>query len=327
MILEYLFLDNMMQKSVEEYTNKHEGKKKITVTFLRPETQDYLAVKYETPGENRESAKALSDFNKGFTDHFQPITLINESAEYYNRILYPLVNKFERLLRKLLYVKMAICDNGDMRSRIKDLESKDFGGISNLLFVDDAFCKTAKSQISKANSREDMLAILEELEEKTAWDIMVGKGTLSIVQENFEKLRNYRNDVMHAHNIGYEQFVAIQKIFDAVNAQLAKEIDKTIEFGAPSESSEELAATLNDRLNSEGALTVGEILAERFNAVREFRDGLSGAIENWHKWMEILNRPVSIPINSEIMEALTRPIDSTTRSNSSEEKEASTTLD
>ncbi len=249
MILEYLFLETQSRKTIEEYIATHLPQK-IDITYLDSGAQNFWAVRFELKGDNKDNAKTLTETNDSFVKRFHPITLINESSEYFNRLLYPLVNKFERLLRKYLYVKAAICNDKTVRKKITGLEAKDFGTISHLLFVDDDFCKEARAKINGATSRADMLAILDEIKETTTWDTMVEKDTLAIVRENFEQLQCFRNDVMHAHNINFDSFKKAKAMFNEVNEQLQSEIDKTIKFETPSTLPDEFATILADRITA-----------------------------------------------------------------------------
>ena len=50
-----------------------------------------------------------------------------------------------------------------------------------------------------------MYEAIDALQESTAWHILVGDEVLSIIKDNFDLLKEYRNDVMHAHNISWEK--------------------------------------------------------------------------------------------------------------------------
>lgn len=133
-----------------------------------------------------------------------PTILTDESSEYFNKSLYPLVNKFERLLRKFLYLKVSQCDEQKFRSVISDIDQKDFGEIYTILFIDNNFRAAARDKIKKLNTRAEMYEAIDALQESTAWHILVGDEVLTIIKDNFDLLKEYRNDVMHAHNISWE---------------------------------------------------------------------------------------------------------------------------
>ena len=72
---------------------------------------------------------------------FSPIALTNDSSEYYNKVLFPYINKFECKLRCFLYLKSTVSENPENFKNIQNLESKDFGEIYELLFTDANFTK------------------------------------------------------------------------------------------------------------------------------------------------------------------------------------------
>ena len=78
---------------------------------------------------------------------YAPLVLSCESSEYYNRILFPLINGLERKLRKLLYLAASISGNGEAGKNIRELEEKDFGEIFDLLFIDQKFIGDMKIRI------------------------------------------------------------------------------------------------------------------------------------------------------------------------------------
>lgn len=310
MILEYMFFsDDTSKENVEEYNQERiVSNYNVHITNVDVEAKNYWAIRYEIKGDNRDNAKVLSEINDAIINKFHPTTLVNESAEYYNKILYPLINNFERLLRKYLYIKTAICDDSKVHGLIKDLENKDFGVLSRILFVDEIFCKTAREGISKATSREDMIALLEQLDERTTWDIMVEKGTLSAIQENFNILKEYRNDVMHAHNINYERYRKIRKLFDDVNVELSKEIEKTLRFPDSPESAEELTEALHNNLfvSLYAPLIEGDASKSRLTRCKLFDDGTLAYPEISEKDIVFCGAPdaASLRINPEVIKTI-----------------------
>ena len=252
MILEYLFLDKKSQPDIEDFNAKilngkiKEGK--LHIIYKEFDEADYWAVRYEYGKNSELDALYLSDLNEDIICKFSPTVLINESAEFFNKKLYPLINKFERLLRKFLFLRVTICDVKKFEHIIKEIESKDFGDIYNILFVDDDFCRDVRNKIKKSTSRFEMIQILENAEENTAWDILVSNGTLSLIKDNFDALKTYRNDVMHAHNIGENTYKKARRLFEEANLQLEQEINKMIEFSYSYQNSEEHTNTLYEKL-------------------------------------------------------------------------------
>lgn len=253
MILEYLFFNKNIRESVEKFdtsTLSIEKSKdnKLKIVFKDFEGAEYWAVRYEFGKNSETDALCLSQLNEVFVSQFSPVTLINESAEFFNKKLYPLVNKFERLLRKFLFLRAAMCDEVKFEHIIKDIESKDFGEIYNILFVDSKFCKDVREKIKNAHTKFDMIQILEESKENAAWDILVPKDKLSLIKDNFDVLKSYRNDVMHAHNMGETTYKKAKNLFNDANLQLEQEINKLIEFTETYQKSDEHTKSLYEKL-------------------------------------------------------------------------------
>lgn len=295
MILEYLFFNKNIRESVEKFNTstlsieKYKNDK-LKIVFKDFEGAEYWAVRYEY-GKNSESdALCLSELNEDFISQFSPVTLINESAEFFNKKLYPLVNKFERLLRKFLFLRVAMCDEAKFEHIIKDIESKDFGEIYNILFVDSKFCKDVREKIKNAHTKFDMLQILEESKETTAWDILASEDKLSLIKDNFDVLKLYRNDVMHAHNIGETTYKKAKNLFNDANLQLEQEINKLIEFTYTYHNSEEHTKSLYEKL------IVASENASKIN---------TGMI----KVMEMLNNNISTVLTPEKIDGIEKTIE------------------
>lgn len=252
MILEYLFLDKSKRADIETHISALANKRTVTndvrCTYKDFDGTEYWALRCEVSKNAEPNAIFLAGVNEEFVRKFSPIVLINESAEHFNKSLFPLVNKFERLLRKFLFLKVAQCDPEKFGHILRDLEKKDFGEIYSILFVDNQFCTSARNKIKSVSTRAEMLEILDELQENTTWDMLVDPSVLVIIKENFEAMKDYRNDVMHAHNIGYEAYKKAKTLFTEANTQLEAEIHKIIEFAQPSETSAEYSDSLYEKL-------------------------------------------------------------------------------
>lgn len=272
MVLEYLFLDKASQEEVKKFNDSLYNNfpvKQLKIDYKEFDSQEYWAIKYEYGGNGETQAKLFSAINGAFITVFNPIVLVNESAEYFNKVLYPLINKFERYLRKFLYIRVVQFDVNKFEHILKEIETKDFGEIYNILFVDHKFISEVKSKIKSLNTRAEILDAIADFEENTAWDILVNNGTLSLIKENFDKIKDYRNDVMHAHNINFDTYKKAKKLFNEANSELEKEIQKNIDF--PHQSSEILNEELYEKLKviSKTATVVGKGLEFFLNLYEE----------------------------------------------------------
>ena len=116
MLLEYLFFDKSKRSLVEQLNKdlqEHWGKLKKdgsppSITYKDFDDGDCWIVRYEKKGNSEQTAIQFSEISENVCEEFSPTILTDESAEYFNKSLYPLVNQFERRLRKLLYLKVSL---------------------------------------------------------------------------------------------------------------------------------------------------------------------------------------------------------------------------
>lgn len=255
MVLEYLFWDKDLRQKVELFnqslTQTEDGASKepsLQITYKELKNSDSWIVRYEQKGQTEKTAKQLSEIGYRIVDQFSPIVFTDECSVYFNKRIFPLVNRFERLLRQFLYLKVSNCKDKKLIDLISSIEDKDFGAIYSMLFVDSSFQTVAKKKINNLNTRTEMIQALEALQENTAWDILVGGSDLSTIKENFNTLKDYRNDAMHAHNISYDRFIKTRKLFEEVNTELEQQIDLVLQSPAVPVISEKTASSLFDRL-------------------------------------------------------------------------------
>lgn len=226
MIQEYLFIDAKNRAAIEEYQPE-----KVAAEMHDIENTECWIATYSVPGENEEGANLLSKVNEYIISNYQPTVLSNGCAAYYNKVLFPFINEFERKLRKLLYLKSALNKGDEAAANIRDLESKDLGEIFTLLFADVQFVKDVKTIVNNKTwqfTRQELLSEIAKLSENTSWDKLIGVASVPALREEFVTVKDYRNDVMHAHDIDTKTFRASKKLFEKVNRQLDIEIGKII---------------------------------------------------------------------------------------------------
>lgn len=232
MINEYLFLSDRHRSAVEDY--KPNG---VSVEISNVENTQLWVAAFSVDGKNVNSAKKLSEVHD-FLVNYSPLVLSCESSEYYNRMLFPLVNVLERKLRKLLYLAASISDNTEAKKSIQRLEEKDFGEIFDLLFIDINFISNLKKRInadakSEFNgkgkySKYEIQSYLDTLDENLLWDIILGKEDVPTLRRRFRDVQMYRNDVMHAHNIESSVYNKAEYLFKKINTELDISIGRLI---------------------------------------------------------------------------------------------------
>lgn len=257
MILEYLFFDKTQRKNIESFNHELETSYAdnnknfpFLITYGDFKRLECWTVRYERSENNEATARQISEISSRICQEFSPTILTDESSEYFNKNLYPLINKFERLLRKLLYLKVSQCDEEKFRSIITDIDQKDFGEIYMLLFVDNTFRANARDKIKKLNTQAEMIQAINALQENTAWHILVGDTALSIIKNNFNLLKEYRNDVMHAHNIKWENFKKAKELFTDANIELENELNLLLQSPSMIPMSGKTVSTLYEKMMS-----------------------------------------------------------------------------
>lgn len=256
MLQEYLFLNTEKQDVIKNY--KPEG---VEVHYVQWDNSTSWCVQYEIPGENESVAKRLSEIHCYVMKYYNPTILTNDSSAYFNKRLYPLISEFERKLRKLLYVTSALHPDEDSAKNISGLESKDFGTIFAMLFVDEGFMKVAKEQVKAKNkdtfTKAELLKLISMLDENTLWGSLLGRETVPTLQKDFVAVRDFRNDVMHSHDIDWERYNLSKKLYGTINKEMENAIllaFKTAQTQSVSDTFNGTLKTAIDRLSIADAL-------------------------------------------------------------------------
>ena len=247
MIQEYLFTSDKYKADLERLVVP----KKITKEIVEIENSECFTLLISVVGEGKEAARILDPLNRQVCERYTPTVLTNECSAYFNKALYPIVNEFERKLRKLLYLASSL--QGDEKSQkvIVELEEQELGSIFETLFSDAVFVKKVKETVTKTLSwqftRAELVDAINKLDENKLWTTLLGDDCAKTLCKSFSELRNYRNDVMHAHNIDYARFNKAQKLFKKVNAELDSAIGRLI--GAKEENTVVTPVDFNSKLN------------------------------------------------------------------------------
>ena len=277
MINEYLFLTNEHQKTVTEYKPDD-----ITREISDIDNTPLWTVTYALEGKSEESAKRLSDVHS-YIMQYSPIVLTCESSEYYNKMLYPLINTLERKLRKLVYLSAAISNNTQALDSCGNIEGKDFGEIFDMLFVDQTFVTELKKRVTadakseyrgKSNyAKHEILAFIQSLNEKALWYEITGKDAVPTLKSRFRDVQSYRNDVMHAHNIDKVQYGKARYLFTKVNEELASEIGKFIRLTQedPNGIKPDVNEAISSTLTAMTASNIANSLSPLISALQEVK--------------------------------------------------------
>ena len=296
MILQYLFKDTEHRTALDAYTYEYEVKAKsgeqkgqttrtiIAEKIIADLNENCWVVQFQINESSlEESARHLSLIHDTIVDTFAPFTLDNEASSYYNKRLYPLINDFEMRLRKFLFLSIALVDNKSLWRKIKDLDKIDFYTLYLRLFTSTSFndelyklFDESKPKYTKAYIQE----LIEKIDEKDVlWDIVVG-DKLQVIKNEFQNLKSFRNDVMHAHYISYSKFSKAYKLFKSVNAELAVENDRLVQFPESVNSDEAISNAINSILAEYGDTPLSVVEAWLSTSGTEIKDYIKKILED-----------------------------------------------
>lgn len=224
MIQEYLLQDENIKKNISDYKPE-----KASIKLYQVEKGKCWYAQISVNGSNEQAARDLSDIDMYVQKYFAVTLLRSDCSAYFTNKLYPLLSSFERTLRKLLYIFSAISNDDKSAKNIKELEKKTIGQIFMMLFIDDAFVRSIKDSIKGANrdifSKDDILKLISSVDEKTVWDSLMGDDIVPTLRKNFQEVRSIRNNVMHAHNINWNEYENSRKLL----RKIIKEMDTALD--------------------------------------------------------------------------------------------------
>ena len=318
MKIEYLFSDTKNKEVLSNYTYVPESKSKsaqsieVKKDIRNFQGNDKWILSFTIKGENEIVAKHLSIINDDIIK-YEPTVLTNESSAYFNRTVYPLINEFERKLRKYIYLRISIFNDGkdddnkitveeksdndnDDKAKKKTKENKnrmviftlekmEFGELYRSLFTDENVINTFNKRVhSRISSKSFYEKVLSEIDEKTIWDTIKGINEDDCIKNNFLIITDYRNDTMHAHNISYSDYCKQRKMFGNAIDYLDTEIDKILETPSSPETTQTIANALYDKtLPKEFRSTIGnienlDITDQQMKQLSELADAIKGTL-------------------------------------------------
>lgn len=279
MILEFLYTDESYKEKIKDI------KIGDSVTLSHTNKSGLFIFTYEVKGENSDGAKFLSNIKiqvENVIEKEKYFLLVDGASEYYNRQLYPLYNQFEIELRQVIALS-AVRDGKEKTKQLaRKLERYDFGKIYEALFTSQEFWENFKNiKRDKPLSKKDLINRINAFEEKVLWDEMF-TSDFSFLPDNFDKIREFRNDIMHAHNISFEKFKESKNLIEKAILDLDR-IKGLI---------------INSEVISDSLSEILDILVEISKKAKMVGEKLQPTIENMAKFAEAWNDP-----NSEINKA------------------------
>ena len=97
-------------------------------------------------------------------------------------------------------------------------------------------------------SKNEIINYLNGLKENDLWSKLFKKNNDDVLKNNYIFVKNFRNDVMHAHNINYETYNEAVKLFTSICKQLDDEIKKCV---VVSSEKKQFNITLSEKLEKD----------------------------------------------------------------------------
>ncbi|MBR2468440.1 MAG: hypothetical protein IKB42_05315 [Clostridia bacterium] len=237
MIIEILIDKNLSFKPTSKY---------VDVDYYQIDGKENYILKLTAKQESIKNAIILlCEYNEIKTkveaEGIKIKTLKCEPSLLFQRKLYPLIQKFEINLRKLLNI--ALCDTQEILNKgfealTKDIKSKlqlhrkeyeedlvfeysDLSNIFMLLFRDEEAYKSIKGLKNDGFIHKN----LKDVPNNSIWETCFKPKYKDFKFDTYYvELYTYRNHVMHFHNISYDDYKKANKLFNKAN----KELDRAI---------------------------------------------------------------------------------------------------
>ena len=288
MQLEYLFSNEESKSAITEYINSFETQPNISnkysiTTYMKPFIEpDKWTLLIEINSQSFDAARDLSEINDNIIK-FKPLVLTNDSSAYFNRRLFPVVNIFERKLRKILYLKCTLSEKSindkvlieKSKSIINNIVGMTFGEIYELLFTDNTVVKQFNEKVKKRiSSKAYYQKVLSEIPEVTIWDTVMGISDDDYIKNNFLDLIEIRNGIMHAQNITYSDYQKQNTYFEKAIDYLDNAIENVLKYPASAEIAETTVNAVYNKINESTLDFIERIINQNNASIKEIANDL-----------------------------------------------------
>ena len=222
---------------------------KIDKEIIENDKLEKIIIKLQTENATLEEAHKLDEINSYIIENLSPIVLSCGSSRYYNHELYPIINDMERNLRHLVYLANDLVGDKKLKKRLED---QNFNQIYGMLFTDSKFINKVHNLVGdrKENrkfSKEYLISQVENMDENVMWDEILKNDPVPSLRKNFRLAKDYRNSIMHAHNINKRDYINILELYNCINRELLEEI-KMISASPEKEINKDIGSILSSAL-------------------------------------------------------------------------------
>ena len=274
----------------------------LNAEFIPINKTDCYRCVIDKGGENEDVAKVLSKAFEYVNSNFEVTVLEDGASAYFNKRLYSLISEFEWKLRKLLYMACVISSNQKANEHITKLESKDFGNLFSLLFIDDSFITKVKDEVKSRNresfTKSEIQTLISSIDENSLWDNLLGKEKVPSLRMKFNDVRFYRNSVMHSQSISWQKYINAYELFNSINNEIDFEIESYYRVQEGSQDDEAFNETLGNAIYNYDAQMK---IAETINGIKELQ--LSSGVSALQEQFNNLNK-ISVKAIPELQDSI-----------------------
>jgi len=256
--------------------------------------KDMFIASISVDSNSIDAAKMLSDLRDNTLEACGNSSLILEDgpSKKFEQVLYEPISTFERRFRELLIVGICNEKNSLNDDLICKLGEKNLGELFVLIFTDSEYNRKIKEVVNK-NSRpyekHDLIRRIGQVEENTVWSHYFSDADLSTVAKEHEAIRLYRNDVMHAHKMTYQEYKCARTIVEKANKEMSWEINArsihldvtniAASFSGLSESISKMMGQLDLRDITQSVQTAQQAIAASALGITQQRTAISESLK------------------------------------------------
>ncbi len=314
------------------------NEKEILCNIEASEFEKSVSVILDIEGYTEKEAKLLDEckqkIKKGeHRKNYYLTVAYDEPSKYMSEKIFPYISKYERQLRYLIYltfintlgnewvVKTIKNNNGiklDSYNPDDILEKFTLDEYDSFLFDDIYYYNPIETleSITEAINKEDFNSknwkiILNSKKPYSLWDKYFKKNGLDYVKDYHNRIKRFRNKVMHNKNVNYYDFIEMRSILKKTNKQLKGTIDDIKEYKYESVDINDILASLGSVMAkfqesskrlynalkpfySNFATTTKTITDLAMNKMETFRSPINEILEEVNKKNENLNIAMGI---------------------------------
>lgn len=173
-------------------------------------------------GATLQTASALAETRDCLVDEENVKVLRDDPTAKYCSLLYPRFLDYECGLRAVFTV--AMCTNKERfdDERIADLRTKaTLEALDSRLFYDESFGKKVRSLGKQGHYvKNDYLETINALADNPIWNDLFNAEDMPTVRAKYNLLKDYRNDVMHFHQMNGREYDSIRKLVIKANEEI-----------------------------------------------------------------------------------------------------------